>query len=76
MPDDDQELRAVIADLRRDQAADLRQERDKWQAAFEREQGAHATTQRLLLPAPIRMPDDNHQEWHWGEGTKYALAGC
>ena len=32
MPDDDQELRAVIADLRRDQE-DLRQERDKWQAA-------------------------------------------
>jgi hypothetical protein len=21
------------------------------------------------------MPDDNHQEWHWGEGTKYALEG-
>ena len=43
------ELRAVIADLRREQD-DLRQERDHWRAAYEREQAAHAATQRLLLP--------------------------
>ena len=45
------ELRAIIADLRRNQE-DLRQERDKWQAAHEREQAAHAATQRFLLPPP------------------------
>lgn len=37
------ELRAVIADLRQD--------RDHWRLAHEREQAAHAATQRLL-PAP------------------------
>src|SRR5262249_16174664 len=31
---------------------DLRQDRDRWQAAHEREQAAHAATQRLLLPPP------------------------
>jgi hypothetical protein len=45
------ELRQVIADLRRGQD-DLRQERDRWREALEREQAAHAATQRLLLPAP------------------------
>jgi hypothetical protein len=49
------ELRAVIADLRRNQD-DLRQERDKWQAAHEREQAAHAATQRFLLPPPATPP--------------------
>jgi hypothetical protein len=38
------ELRQVIADLRQD--------RDHWRAAHEREQAAHAATQRLLLPPP------------------------
>ena len=45
------ELRAVIADLRRGQD-DLRQERDHWRTAHQREQIAHAATQRLLLPSP------------------------
>jgi hypothetical protein len=45
------ELRQVIADLRRGQD-DLRQERDHWRTALEREQAAHAATQRLLLPSP------------------------
>jgi hypothetical protein len=31
---------------------DVRQERDHWRAAHEREQAAHAATQRLLLPGP------------------------
>jgi hypothetical protein len=44
------ELRQVIQDLRRGQD-DLRQERDHWRTALEREQAAHAATQRLLLPA-------------------------
>ena len=45
------ELRQVITDLRRGQE-DLRQERDRWREALEREQVAHASTQRLLLPPP------------------------
>jgi hypothetical protein len=45
------ELRALIADLRRGQD-DLRQERNHWRTAHEREQIAHAATQRLLLPSP------------------------
>ena len=44
------ELRQVIQDLRRGHD-DLRQERDHWRTALEREQAAHAATQRLLLPA-------------------------
>ena len=42
---------ARVADLRRGQD-DLRQERDHWRTAHEREQAAHAATQRLLLPGP------------------------
>jgi len=45
------ELRQVIADLRCGHE-DLRQERDHWRTAHEREQAAHAATQRLLLPPP------------------------
>ena len=45
------ELRQVISDLRRGQE-DLRQERDHWRATHQREQAAHAATQRLLLPPP------------------------
>ena len=35
--------------------ADMRQDRDHWRTAFEREQAAHAATQRLL-PAPASTP--------------------
>jgi hypothetical protein len=41
----------LVAELRQT-IADLRQDRDHWRAAQEREQAAHAATQRLLLPAP------------------------
>ena len=51
------ELRAVIADLR--------QERDKWQTAHEREQAAHAATQRLLLPAPAGASETHPTGWRW-----------
>src|SRR5262249_27259372 len=45
------ELRQVIQALERGQD-DLRQERDHWRTALEREQATHAATQRfLLLPA-------------------------
>jgi hypothetical protein len=54
--------------------ADMRQDRDHWRAAFEREQAAHAATQRLL-PAPTAMPVEqdatapetprNRSWWPW-----------
>jgi hypothetical protein len=43
----------LVAELRQ-VIADLRQERDHWRAAHEREQAAHAATQRLLYPRPQR----------------------
>ena len=49
------ELRAVIADLRQD--------RDHWRLMAEREQAAHAATQRLL-PAPIEQ-DATPRPWSW-----------
>ena len=52
------ELRQVIADLRHGQD-DLRQERDRWREALEREQAAHAATQRFLLPAPATPPEQD-----------------
>src|SRR5262245_56075181 len=61
------ELRAVIADLRQD--------RDKGQAALEREQAAHAATQRMLLPAPNPVvPSDRNpprRRW-WRRATNGA----
>jgi hypothetical protein len=59
------ELQAVIADMRRD--------RDHWREAFEREQAAHATTQRLL-PAPIERGATASETprarswWRWRAG--------
>ena len=51
------ELRAVIADLR--------QERDRWLSALEREQAAHAATQRMLLPAPVPAGETPRSGWRW-----------
>jgi hypothetical protein len=45
------ELQGVIADMRQD--------RDHWRTAFEREQAAHAATQRLL-PAPTATAIEQH----------------
>ena len=54
--------------------ADMRQDRDHWRTAFEREQAAHAATQRLL-PAPTATPVEqdamapetprNRSWWPW-----------
>ena len=54
--------------------ADMRQDRDHWRTAFEREQAAHAATQRLL-PAPTATaieqdatapePARNRSWWPW-----------
>ena len=54
--------------------ADMRQDRDHWRTAFEREQAAHAATQRLL-PAPTATaverdamapePPRNRSWWPW-----------
>ena len=54
--------------------ADMRQDRDHWRTAFEREQAAHAATQRLL-PPPTATPVEqdatapetprNRSWWPW-----------
>lgn len=64
---------ALVAELRAT-LADVRAERDRWREALEREQAAHAATQRLLLPtpspttpaeAPAAPPSPLARAWRW-----------
>jgi hypothetical protein len=48
----------LVAELRQ-VISDLRQDRDHWRTALEREQVANAATQRLLLPAPATAPEQD-----------------
>jgi hypothetical protein len=48
----------LVAELRQ-VISDLRQDRDRWREALEREQVAHAATQRLLLPSPATPPEQH-----------------